>query len=261
MVTAPAVAPKSKPGYVATFPPPGRLLLCGISGAHAYGFPSQDSDLDLKGLHLVDTDALLGLDPDTAAYDRTDDFEGTECDLTTNEAGSALKLLVGGNGNMAERILSRYQLIDPSTSEEVRELQALAQGALSRRFARHYGGFFRGCCREHEREPTAKTMLYSYRVALTGIHLLRTGQLNANLADLAPDYGFSDVDELIALKRSATEQGALPELLDAQHRTRWPTLDAMLGQSKESSSLPTECANSDDVHAWLVQTRRRGLGR
>lgn len=31
--------------YLTVNPPPGRLLLCGVSGAHMYGFPAPDSDL------------------------------------------------------------------------------------------------------------------------------------------------------------------------------------------------------------------------
>ncbi len=34
--------------FIATHPPPGRLLLCGITGAHHYGFPSPDSDIDSR---------------------------------------------------------------------------------------------------------------------------------------------------------------------------------------------------------------------
>lgn len=47
--------------------PPGALLQCGVTGAHAYGFLSPDSDVDLKGLHLAPTEQVLGLD---AALDR-----------------------------------------------------------------------------------------------------------------------------------------------------------------------------------------------
>jgi hypothetical protein len=33
-----------------------------LSGAHAYGFPSPDSDLDLKAIHVAKTADLLGFD-------------------------------------------------------------------------------------------------------------------------------------------------------------------------------------------------------
>lgn len=46
-----------------------------LSGAHAYGFPSPDSDLDLKAIHVADTAALLGLDPPTPTVDRAEIIE------------------------------------------------------------------------------------------------------------------------------------------------------------------------------------------
>jgi hypothetical protein len=51
---------------------------------------------------------------------------------------------------------------------------------------------------------------YSYRVALTGIHLMRTGTLEPNLLTLAPEFGYGDVAELAALKRAGVEHGPVP---------------------------------------------------
>jgi uncharacterized protein len=244
--------------FVAQHPPPGRLVLCAVSGAHMYGFPSADSDLDLKGIHLVATRELLGLRPDVAVHDLTAIHRGVECDLTTNEAGSALSLLLNGNGNMLERVLSPLQL---TRSDEVLALQTLARAAVSRLFVRHYAGFFRGCQREHDREATAKTMLYSYRVALTGVHLLRTGRLEPNLALLAPEFGYGDVAELIAIKQHGTEHGPLPSDLDEHHRRRWPALEQALIDAEADSTLPAEAPNRSDIEAWLIATRLRALER
>src|SRR5439155_222433 len=58
-----------------------------LSGAHAYGFPSPDSDLDLKAIHIEKTEALLGLDPPIATFDRAEIIEGVEIDYTSNELG------------------------------------------------------------------------------------------------------------------------------------------------------------------------------
>ena len=86
--------------FLAAQPPPGRVLLCAVTGSHHYGFPSPDSDLDLKGIHLAPTEPLLGLSPVVETHDRLLVFEGTECDLTTHEAQKALLLLLRGNGNI-----------------------------------------------------------------------------------------------------------------------------------------------------------------
>lgn len=240
--------------FLHAHPPPGEALLVGVTGAHAYGFPSPDSDLDLKGIHLAPARQLLGLHPDTPAHDLTVVFDGVECDLTTNEAAGALRLLLRGNGNMAERILSPIQVIG---GPDLADLQRLARGAISRRFAKHYAGFFQGCCREHERNATAKSMLYSYRVAATGTWLLRTGEVVCDLTDLAPELGLEGIDELIAVKQAA-EHSALPADLDRLHRARWSELRAMMEHAEASTSLPVAPANDTEVDDWLVQ--RRGFG-
>lgn len=254
--TAPAV--DLGRSYLAAHPPPGRVLLCAVTGSHIYGFPSPDSDIDLKGVHLAPTRRLLGLGRPTETHDRTEHHQGIECDLTTNEAGPALDLVLAGNGNMLERILSPLQLV---AGPEVAQLQALARGAISARAARHYGGFFRGCQREHERRPTAKAMLYSYRVALTGIHLLVTGELETDVTLLAPRYRFDDVVDLVVLKGEGAEHGPLPEALDRHHRARWPVLAARLADAEGGTHLPAEAPNRAEVDAWLVSTRLADLER
>ena len=42
---------------------PYPLLFATISGAHLYGFPSADSDFDLRGVHLLPLRDVVGLHP------------------------------------------------------------------------------------------------------------------------------------------------------------------------------------------------------
>src|SRR5437899_2963707 len=41
---------------------PYRLLFATISGAHLYGFPSPDSDFDLRGAHVLPLEKVVGLE-------------------------------------------------------------------------------------------------------------------------------------------------------------------------------------------------------
>jgi len=237
--------------------PVGRILLCGVTGSHQYGFPSADSDIDLKGVYLAPIERVLGLAADPKPFDRLEEFEGTECDLTLHEAKQALGLLLRGNGNMLERILSPFQLY--RTSELV-ELQRLARASVSRRFYGHYAGYFRGMCREHEKadRPTAKRLLYVYRVALTGTHLLRTGQLEANLDPLATEYGYPEAHSLLGLKREGGEREVVTEEADTLHRSVWPRLELELTRAKDESPLPESAPNAEELSAWLVRIRLEG---
>ena len=41
---------------------PYPLLFATISGAHLYGFPSPDSDYDLRGAHVLPVETVVGLE-------------------------------------------------------------------------------------------------------------------------------------------------------------------------------------------------------
>jgi hypothetical protein len=61
-----------------------------LSGAHAYGFPSPDSDLDLKAIHIANTADLLGFEPPAPTIDRAEIIDSVEVDYTSNELAHAL---------------------------------------------------------------------------------------------------------------------------------------------------------------------------
>lgn len=234
-------------------PAPGVVLQCAITGAHSYGFPSEDSDLDIKGMHLAPTRDVLGLGKLRDAHDALEIFEGVECDLTTHEAKAALALLLNGNGNMLERFTSSYQLVEGAES-----LAELARESVSKVSYKHYNGYLKGMRHEHGLKHRAKTALYCYRVALTGTHLMKTGEIEPNLTILAPQYGH-DVQELIEFKREHGEKCSLPADLDAKHVAAFEGLEEGLAVAHASSSLPETPPNRDAVEAWLIERRLAAL--
>lgn len=125
----------------------------------------------------------------------------------------------------------------------------------------HYAGFFRNVCHEHEKTPErrVKRLLYAYRVALTGIHLLRTGAVVADVSTLAPRYGFDEALELVEIKRQGAEATCISADEDALHRAAWPRLARALDEARAESPLPAAAENTAECSAWLVQTRRREL--
>src|SRR3954468_1496225 len=80
-----------------------RHLVVSLSGAHAYGFPSPDSDLDLKAIHIAPTRALVGLSPPVLHANRLEVIEAVEIDYSSNELGGVLAGILAGNGNYVER--------------------------------------------------------------------------------------------------------------------------------------------------------------
>ena len=232
-------------------------LVVHLSGAHAYGFPSPDSDLDLKAIHIADTRALLGLAPPPPAANRLEIVDGFEIDYTSNELGQCVAGLLKGDGNMLERVFSRAWIghRDPLCDA----LAEHATATLSRRVFRHYQGFARSQYRRvtEGETPTAKHVLYVLRTALTGVHLLRTGECEPDLTRLHARYDVPEVEALVEQKQRAEKQ-PLPD-----PAAQVAVMDRVLGlldQAREQSSLPEdpppEAAAA--LERWLVDTR---LGR
>ena len=226
-----------------------------LSGAHAYGFPSPDSDLDLKAIHIVPTRALLGLEQPVLTVDRAEVIDGVEIDYTSNELANALAGILQGNGNFLERVLGRNAF---TTSPLHEELRVLAKAALSRRVHKHYRGFASSQLRFLERDPIVKKVLYVLRTALTGTHLLRTGELEADLTRLLDDYGLGDARELVAAKRAGERTAVDPALIETW-RPRLATALKGLDDAFARSVLPEAPANAAAIEAWLIETRRSRL--
>lgn len=230
-------------------------LVVYLSGAHAYGFPSPDSDLDLKAIHVAKTEDLLGLEVPPPTFDRAEVIEGVEIDYTSNELGRALAGILGGNGNFLERVLGRTTARASALLDELREV---ARRALSRRVHRHYRGFALNQLRFLEKEPTAKKLLYVLRTTTTGIHLLTTGVLETDLTRLASLYAVEEAQALIERKRAGERVDVEQGILDAW-RPRIDRLFVRLDEAREASLLPEEPANEPEVDDWLLTVRRARL--
>jgi predicted nucleotidyltransferase len=230
-------------------------LVVSLSGAHAYGFPSPDSDLDLKAIHVERTARLVGLSTPALHASRLEVIDGVEIDYSSNELGGVLSGIVLGNGNYVERILGALSV---RSSREHEELRPLVARSLSKRIYRHYNGFARGQLAEFDAaaEPTAKKLLYVLRTALTGIHVLASGKIVTDVTLLLDDHGFGEARELVAQKR-AGERVVLEAPLRARWRSEVERALALLDESLAKSPLPDEAPNRDEIEAWLLQTRRR----
>ncbi len=226
-----------------------------LSGAHAYGFPSPDSDLDLKAIHVAKTGDLLGFEVPAATIDRAEVIGGVEIDYTSNELANVLGGILEGNGNFLERVLGRTAF---STSTLLDELRPLVQASLSRRVHKHYRGFASNQLRFLERDPIVKKVLYVLRTALTGTYLLATGELETDVTRLLDHHGFGDARELVGAKRAGERTAADPELLDAW-RPRLVSALKGLDDALARSVLPEEPMNVAVLEDWLVETRRSRL--
>ncbi len=253
-VLTPAQVAAAKP-FLAAREADRKHLVIYLSGAHAYGFPSPDSDLDLKCIHIAPTSRLVGLAEASDPPDRIEIVDGVELDYGANELAVALRGAIKGNGNFLERFLG--DLVLGGDLAELAAAREVVRPLLSRRVARHYAGFATSQLRAFDDKPTAKRALYVLRTSATGRNLLATGVLVTDVNRLA-DFVPPEIAELLAIKRSG-EVSVLPAELVATWRVRLAAAIEAIDAAVGNSVLPGEPAEPalEAVDAWLRDLRKR----
>lgn len=200
-----------------------RVLMAVESGSRAWGFPSPDSDYDIRFIYVRPRDWYLSLSPGRDVIERP---IVDEIDLNGWDIRKALGLLLKSNAVVSEWIESpiRYRPDDPF----VARFAALADAMLdARALAHHYARLGRTAADrwlDGDGDVAVKKYFYALRPALA-IRVLRRYpdrrppmnlQALVALADLT-DEAEAAITDLVAAKARTNERsnGARVPLLDA----------------------------------------------
>ncbi|MEO7300209.1 MAG: nucleotidyltransferase domain-containing protein [Verrucomicrobiota bacterium] len=257
---------------------PYPLLFATISGAHLYGFPSPDSDYDLRGAHVLPLDAVVGIEvrdetvqqemivtPDTSSGLRppspqSGEGQGPlEMDIVSHDVKKFFSLLLKKNGYVLEQLFSPLIVHTTPEHAELKEicrssgcesahshpsgsqsrLTSAATGVITKHHSHHYFGFAETQWKlfDKERPRRVKPLLYVYRVLLTGIHLMHTGVVNANLVELNDEARLPRIADLIARKQSG-ENITLEDTDLVFHQREYERLRNELQAAHDASQLP-----------------------
>jgi len=274
---------------------PYPLLFATISGSHLYGFPSPDSDFDLRGAHILPVEKVVGLEvgdetvekemiveadsgsPEQGTGRSPEPAGGTpalrafaarlEMDIVSHDVKKFFGLLLKKNGYVLERL---YSPLIVHTTPEHEELKAICSahqrssrgneaqtaagksqslltsvptGVITKHHSHHYFGFAETQWKLFSKESPrrVKPLLYVYRVLLTGIYLMRTGQIEANLVTLNDEFKLPYIADLVARKLAGPENLAIGRLLDAEvtfHESEYQRLRGELQAAHDASQLP-----------------------
>ncbi len=235
------------------------LLFATVSGAHLYGFPSPNSDWDLRGVHILPAEKVVGLMPLEETIEFSQDNE-IELDLVTHDVRKFIKLLLRPNGYVLEQLLSPIVV---HTTNEHEELKLLAPACITKHHFHHYLGFAENQWKlfQKEEHPRVKPLLYTFRVLLTGIHLMRSCEIQANLGLLNDLYRLPFIPELMARKLEGAEQQTL-ETGDIDHYEReFHRLRTRLAEEAAVTSLPESPTAQSALNDILVRVRLASMSR
>lgn len=233
---------------------PYPLLFATISGAHLYGFPSPDSDYDLRGVHLLPLREAVGLLPQQETVEVSGVRDGIELDLVTHDALKFFNLMLKRNGYVLEQLFSPLVV---AARPEHAELKAIGAKCITRHHRHHYLGFADTQWKLFLKEspPRVKPLLYVFRVLLTGIHLMQAGRVEANLTILNQEFKLPYVTELIERKVSSAENATLDSTQIEFFSSEYQRLVSELEQASANSTLPDESSARDDLNELLVRLR------
>jgi predicted nucleotidyltransferase len=225
---------------------PYPLLFATISGAHLYGFPSPDSDFDLRGAHILPAEQVVGLEVRDETVQDSRVIEDLEMDIVSHDIKKFFGLLLKKNGYVLEQLFSPLVV---QTTPEHAELKTTAargnggSGVITRHHSHHYFAFAETEWKLFVKgvgEPPmrrVKPLLYIYRVLLTGIHLMKTGEIEANLVKLNETFRLPYIDDLIARKTSGEHTVLKDADLDF-HESEYQRLRTHLQAAHDASDLP-----------------------
>lgn len=230
------------------------LLFATISGAHLYGFPSLDSDYDLRGVHILPPQEAVGLMPKQETVEFSGLRNGVEIDLVTHDLLKFFTMLLKRNGYVLEQL---YSPLIVHTTSEYQELKQIATGCVTRYHSHHYLGFAATQWGLFQKETPrrVKPLLYVYRVILTGIHLMRTGKVEANLVALNEEFRLPYISELVERKVQGAEKGSLAVDESSFHHGEYTRLIAILEDAAEKSNLPGEPTSRNALNDLLIRVR------
>lgn len=239
---------------------PYPLLFATISGAHLYGFPSPDSDFDLRGSHVLPLENVVGLQVRDETIEDSRVIEGLEMDIVSHDLRKFFTLLLKKNGYVLEQLFSPLIVL---TTPEHQELKQVAAGCITRHHAHHYFGFAETQWKlfEKERPRRVKPLLYVYRVLLTGIHLMRTGMIEANLLTLNDEFRLPFLKDLIDRKLTGPEKSTVEDPDIDFHESEYQRLRRELQTAHDESRLPELPGDPTRIalDALLVRIRTKGL--
>src|SRR5258706_7260207 len=140
---------------------PYPLLFATISGAHLYGFPSPDSDFDLRGAHLLPLENVIGLEIRDETVQDSRVIEGLEMDIVSHDVKKFFAMLLKKNGYVLEQLFSPLIVHTTPEHAEMKDicrsrgrqsahlssecdqcrLISATTGVITRHHSHHYFGF------------------------------------------------------------------------------------------------------------------------
>ncbi|TXD36003.1 nucleotidyltransferase [Lujinxingia vulgaris] len=231
---------------------PYPMLFASVVGSHLYGFPSFDSDHDIRGAHILPLENVVGLYNERETLELMESVDGEKIDFVSHDVHKYFTLLLKRNTNVLEQIYS--PLIHHRTAY-FDELREIAGECLTSNHGHAYRGFAQKIWAVFEKQRKLKPLLYVFRTLLTGLNLMETGEVEANIMRLNHRYRLPYLGDLIALKLHGSEETLMEDADMSFYEGEFRRLMRRLDDARFHSDLPEEPRGKPELHDLLVRMR------
>jgi len=211
------------------------IIFYTLSGAHLYGFPSSDSDFDIRGCHIQDKREICGLN---VPKDVIEIMRG-DIDFVSFDIRKELGLILRNNSNVLEHVFAPPLVSGPLLPT----LKKIAGLSLSTAVFNPYHGLASHNWKNGSVPKTpvngdnsVKRYLYILRSLMAGIFVLDKGRIEPNINELNRHFRYPLVDEFVSIKMNGCEKGLIESREDADILITQLFHD--LDTARENSPLP-----------------------
>jgi uncharacterized protein len=230
------------------------LFLC-VTGSHMWGLNRPDSDLDIRGIYVKPTEQVLAINPGKDTIEGLNELS-RNVDFQLYELHKALKMLLNNNGNIVEMLLSPTCFFIDDTKWLI-----LGRKFLTRKLAPYYKGYFDSQRKRAMANRGSKALVYTFRELLTGIWVMRTGNLIHDFYTLKEE--FCNVYGQLPLLDEYMERHRWRESMSAgairEFETKWKELEVLLDEAVTDSPLPESYDGYDELNQILLEYRLENM--
>ena len=231
-----------------------------LTGSHLYGFATPKSDMDIRGAHVIPLVEYVGLRVGDQHIKQTGyDFqEAVSFDIQSADVSAYFNRILKRNMHIMEEIYAPDVYVPENMQVFFDELRSLALGYITVKHSAHYLGMAKQLYSRARDEGSLsyKVALHVFRNYFSGIHLMRTKQLECNLITLLnefPDY-IPDVKEIYNSRMDVPDGEVRPR--DKNHvLDLFQRLDGQLIAARDASSWPKEPPSAQPLNDLLVRIR------
>lgn len=232
----------------------GKLFFLTVSGSDLYGFPSANSDLDLRGAFIAHSNHFLGL------HNCKTTINSVNPDYQIHELKKEIMLALKGNCNILEHLFSKpiYHIPEYITLKKL-IADTLSKNGIYKSYRGmatfNYKKFILGG------KQTYKKYLYVFRGLLAGRYFLETGKIEPNITKINSTYKFNLITKLVKSKKTG-DATALIKNIDCGELEKLITHCYLkIDSAYEKSKLPETPSNKDlkTLNSYLLKLRKTML--